>query len=78
MIQEMGEFNQREQHPKVTYFMYLCPKRLLPAVLEEDEPDVGDSVLLHLYDALGEDHGRLTFAWALNKSELLIGPESQI
>ncbi|KAL1862891.1 hypothetical protein Daus18300_008221 [Diaporthe australafricana] len=68
LIKDMGEFNEREQHPKVTYFMYLCPKRLLPAVLEEDEPNAGDSVLFHLYDALGEEHGRLTFAWALDKA----------
>lgn len=67
LIQEMAEFNRIEQDPKVTYFMYLCPKKLLPSILEEEEPDAGDSLILHVYDALGEEHGRHTFAWALNK-----------
>jgi hypothetical protein len=69
LIQEMAEFNRAEQHPKVTYFMYLCPERLLPSILEEDEPNAGDSVIFHLYDALGEEHGRRTFAWALDKPD---------
>ena len=65
----MAEFNRVEQHPKVTYFMYLCPERLLPSILEEDERNAGDSVIFHLYDALGEEHGRRTFAWALDKPD---------
>lgn len=67
----MAEFNSVEQHPKVTYFMYLCPKRLLPSILEEEEPDAGDSVILHVYDARGEEYGRRTFAWALNKPDTI-------
>lgn len=67
----MDVFNRAEQHPKVAYFMYLCPKRLLPSILEETEPNAGDSVLFHVYDALGEAHGRLTFAWALSKPDTI-------
>lgn len=67
----MAEFNRVEQDRRVTYFMYLCPKRLLPSILEKEEPNAGDSVILHVYDALGETHGRRTFAWALNKPDIL-------
>ncbi|KAK1634119.1 FAD binding domain-containing protein [Colletotrichum phormii] len=67
MIDELVEFNHSMPHPKVNYFMYLMPKQLLHTVLENPEPDVGDSVIFHLYDALGEKHGRATFRWVLEK-----------
>ncbi|KAF6822877.1 cysteine desulfurase [Colletotrichum musicola] len=67
LIDEMVEFNHSVPHPKVTYFMYIVPKRLLHTVLEQEEPDAGDSVIFHVYDALGETHGRSAFRWALEK-----------
>lgn len=67
LIEEMVEFNRSVPHPKVTYFMYIVPKRLLHTILEKEEPDAGDSVIFHVYDALGEAHGRSAFRWALEK-----------
>ncbi|KAL0943037.1 cysteine desulfurase [Colletotrichum truncatum] len=67
LIDEMIEFNNSKPHPKVTYFVYFMPKRLLHTVLEQDEPDAEDSVIFHVYDALGEEHGRSLFRWVLEK-----------
>ncbi|KAK1530072.1 uncharacterized protein CCOS01_05175 [Colletotrichum costaricense] len=67
MIDEVVKFNHSTPHPKVNYFMYLMPQQLLHTVLEKPEPDLGDTVIFHLYDALGEEHGRATFGWILEK-----------
>lgn len=67
MIDEVIKFNHSTPHPKVNYFMYLMPQQLLHTVLEKPEPDIGDTVIFHVYDALGEEHGRATFRWVLEK-----------
>ncbi|KAJ3938290.1 uncharacterized protein N0V96_011535 [Colletotrichum fioriniae] len=67
MIDEVVKFNHSTPHPKVNYFMYLMPQQLLHTVLEKPEPDLGDTVIFHVYDALGEKHGRATFRWILEK-----------
>ncbi|KAH9225692.1 hypothetical protein K456DRAFT_1851929 [Colletotrichum gloeosporioides 23] len=67
LIDEMVEFNHSVPHPKITYFMYLLPERLLHTILEQEEPDAGDAVIFHVYDALGEKHGRAAFSWVLDK-----------
>jgi hypothetical protein len=51
-------------HPKVNFFMYIVPERLLHTVLG-DETFREDVFVLHVYDAFGEKHGRETFRWAL-------------
>ncbi|KAH7009157.1 hypothetical protein B0J12DRAFT_752280 [Macrophomina phaseolina] len=53
-------------HPKVNFFMYLVPERLLSTYLEVDESFQEDVFVLHVYDALGEKHGREVFRWALD------------
>ncbi|KAF9880564.1 cysteine desulfurase [Colletotrichum karsti] len=67
LIDEMVEFNRSFPHPKITYFMYIMPERLLHTVLEQEEPNASDSVIFHVYDALGEAHGRSAFRWVLDK-----------
>ncbi|KZL73713.1 FAD binding domain-containing protein [Colletotrichum tofieldiae] len=65
LVDKIYTFNQSVPHPKVNYFVYLMPKQLLFTVLEEVEPDAEDSIVLHVYDALGEKHGRDIFKWVL-------------
>ncbi|WYZ41152.1 hypothetical protein EsH8_V_000047 [Colletotrichum jinshuiense] len=67
LVDEICSFNRSFPHPKVNYFVYLLPKQLLYTVLENDEPEAGDSIVFHLYDALGEEHGRTIFYWVLAK-----------
>ncbi|GKT59898.1 cysteine desulfurase [Colletotrichum tofieldiae] len=65
LVDKIYTFNQSVPHPKVNYFVYLMPKQLLFTVLEEVEPDAEDSIVFHVYDALGEKHGRDIFKWVL-------------
>ncbi|OBR06962.1 FAD binding domain-containing protein [Colletotrichum higginsianum IMI 349063] len=65
LVDKMYAFNHSVPHPKVNYFAYLLPKKLLATVLESDEPGAEDSVVFHVYDALGEKHGRDVFQWLL-------------
>lgn len=71
LVDEICSFNNSFPHPKVNYFVYLLPKQLLYTVLENDEPEVGDSIVFHLYDALGEEHGRTIFDWVLAKPGMI-------
>lgn len=60
----IGDMSDRKnKDPKVGLFVYLLKKELLGF---EDAGD--DMIVLHVFDALGEDHGRSeeAFAWALN------------
>lgn len=68
LIDEMDDFVTSRPHPRVCFFMFLVPERLLFTFLEEPEPDASDMVLFHVYDALGEQHGRRAFNWVLEKS----------
>ncbi|WQF88147.1 Putative FAD-binding domain, PCMH-type, FAD-binding, type PCMH, subdomain 2 [Colletotrichum destructivum] len=65
LVDKIYVFNHSVPHPKVNYFAYLLPKKLLATVLEGDEPDAEDSVVFHVYDALGGKHGRDVFQWLL-------------
>ena len=67
LMQDIDAFVSSTPHPRINFFVYFVPKKLLPNVLEEPEPDAGDVVVLHVYDALGESHGRAAFKWALEK-----------
>lgn len=67
LLDQMDAFIATAPHPKVNFFMYLVPERLLPTVLENPEPDAGDCLVFHVYDALGEEHGRAAFNWVLDK-----------
>ncbi|TDZ16595.1 6-hydroxy-D-nicotine oxidase [Colletotrichum orbiculare MAFF 240422] len=67
LVDEIVEFNNSVPHPKVTYFVYFLPERLLPTILEQEEPEAGDAIIFHVYDALGEEHGRKAFGWVLDK-----------
>jgi len=47
--------------PKVAMFLYMMRKEIIQAMGGKD-----DMLVVHAFDALGEEHGRKTFAWALN------------
>ena len=47
--------------------MYIVPERLLHTILVDEETFREDILVLHVYDAFGENHGRETFRWALEK-----------
>jgi FAD/FMN-containing dehydrogenase len=48
-------------HPKVALFVYVIKKEILH-FLGADQ----DMLVIHAYDAFGEEHGRKEFAWALD------------
>lgn len=67
LIDEMDSFVASRPHPRVCFFMFIVPEKLLFTYLEAPEPDTGDMVLFHVYDAFGEQHGREAFRWLLDK-----------
>jgi hypothetical protein len=67
LIDEMDDCVTSRPHPRVCFFMFLVPERLLFTFLEEPEPEASDMVFFHVYDALGEQHGRRAFSWVLEK-----------
>ncbi|KAH9895437.1 hypothetical protein F4778DRAFT_272429 [Xylariomycetidae sp. FL2044] len=70
LASDIETFTTSTLDPKITFFMYLAPRMLLPIILEkpENDKDAEDMFILHVYDALGEEHGRKAFSWALDKS----------
>ena len=67
LARDIEAFIASAPHPRINFFVYFVPKKLLPSLLEEPEPDAGDVIVLHVYDAFGESHGREAFKWALGK-----------
>ncbi|KAJ4304769.1 hypothetical protein N0V90_000297 [Kalmusia sp. IMI 367209] len=65
VVNRIEEYFASQPHPKVNMFMYIVPERLLPIYLESEEEFHEDVIVLHVYDALGEKHGRMVFQWAL-------------
>jgi hypothetical protein len=49
-------------HPKVALFLYVMRKEVLKFIAGGGNED---KLVVHAYDALGEEHGRKEFAWAL-------------
>jgi hypothetical protein len=58
--------NDGPTEPKVAMFLYLMRKEIIQAMGGKD-----DMIVVHVYDALGEAHGRDAFAWALNMPNVL-------
>lgn len=67
LVVDISKFLDSNPHPKINFFMYLVKTRLLPTILDKKEQVNEDIVALHVYDALGEKHGREMFQWALEK-----------
>jgi hypothetical protein len=55
--------DKRKRDPKVAMFLYVMRKELLKFIGADD-----DMLVVHAYDALGEEHGRSEagFKWALD------------
>lgn len=47
--------------PKITMFLYVVKGRLLESIGTDS-----DMLVIHAFDAHGEEHGRANFQWALN------------
>lgn len=64
----IARFVEEPQHPKINFFLYVVPSLIKQTILEpgEQEQDAQDKLVLHVYDACGESHGRLAFGWALD------------
>jgi hypothetical protein len=54
---------EKEVDPKVSMFLYVMRKELLYLIGVSPDQDV---LVVHCFDALGEEHGRETFRWALD------------
>jgi hypothetical protein len=54
---------EKEVDPKVSMFLYVMRKELLYLIGVSPDQDV---LVVHCFDALGEEHGRETFKWALD------------
>ena len=67
LTRDIEAFVASAPHPRINFFLYHVPKRLLHLVHEAPEPDAGDIIPLHVYDEFGEAHGREAFKWALEK-----------
>lgn len=52
---------KKELDPKVGMFMYLLERTIMKSLGADD-----DMVVVHCFDALGEEHGRNEFKWALD------------
>lgn len=53
--------NDGPNEPKVAMFLYLMRKEIIQAMGGKV-----DMIVVHVFDALGEAHGREAFAWTLN------------
>ncbi|RAK90233.1 FAD binding domain-containing protein [Aspergillus costaricaensis CBS 115574] len=58
---EIARFVSRPLDPKISMFLYVVKKRLLKSIGADS-----DMLVLHVFDACGEAHGRVNFQWALN------------
>lgn len=56
----LAQFVSKPIDPKVTMFLYVVKKKLLEAIGADS-----DMLLIHAFDAHGEEHGRANFKWAL-------------
>ncbi|KAI9926212.1 hypothetical protein ASPWEDRAFT_53453 [Aspergillus wentii DTO 134E9] len=57
----IANFVAQPVDPKVTLFLYVVKGRLLQSIGTDS-----DMLVLHVFDAHGEEHGRTNFQWALN------------
>jgi hypothetical protein len=53
---------RKDVHPKVALFLYVMKKEALKFI---KGGELEDMMVVHAYDALGEEHGRKEFEWAL-------------
>ena len=62
VARDIAAMANRNQEPKVAMFLYVMKKELLHAI-----GATSDMVVVHAFDALGEEHGRseAAFQWAL-------------
>lgn len=67
LARDIDQFVNSSPDPKINFFLFLLPRILLPTVLDDENPGTDDIVVLYVYDALGEVHGRNAFRWALEK-----------
>lgn len=67
VAQRITQFISKPQHPRVNFLVYSVREKLMRTILsEKDLQSVqGDMIAIHVYDALGESHGREVFRWAL-------------
>lgn len=67
LASKIHDFISKPQHPKLNFLTFVVQQHLLPAVLETDQLSAftGDVIVLQVYDACGENHGREAFRWAL-------------
>ncbi|RKK85544.1 hypothetical protein BFJ71_g14142 [Fusarium oxysporum] len=67
LASKIHDFISKPQHPKLNFLTFVVQQHLLPAVLETDQLSTftGDVIVLQVYDACGENHGREAFRWAL-------------
>lgn len=61
VAESIAQFTSKPVDPKVTMFLYVVKKRLLESIGTNS-----DMLLIHAFDAHGEDHGRASFQWALD------------
>ncbi|KAJ9416827.1 hypothetical protein QL093DRAFT_2103080 [Fusarium oxysporum] len=67
LASKIHDFISKPQHPKLNFLTFVVQQHLLLAVLETDQLSTftGDVIVLQVYDACGESHGREAFRWAL-------------
>lgn len=57
----IANFVAQPVDPKITMFLYVVKGKLLESVGTKS-----DMLVIHAFDAHGEEHGRANFQWALN------------
>ncbi|KAJ5341709.1 hypothetical protein N7541_010833 [Penicillium brevicompactum] len=57
----ISNFLSKPIDPKITMFLYVVKGRLLESIGSDS-----DVLVIHAFDAHGEEHGRANFQWALN------------
>ncbi|KAE8139932.1 FAD-binding domain-containing protein [Aspergillus pseudotamarii] len=57
----IANFVSKPVDPKITMFLYVVKKRLLESIGTDT-----DMLVIHVFDAHGEVHGRASFQWALD------------
>ncbi|RDW63189.1 FAD-binding oxidoreductase [Aspergillus mulundensis] len=68
----IAAFLAKPVDPKITMFLYVVKGKVLASILgakgttnAEDTDTAREMLVIHAFDARGEDHGRESFAWAL-------------
>ena len=57
----LAQFISKPVDPRVTMFLYVVKGKLVKAIGVHS-----DMLLIHAFDAHGEEHGRASFKWALD------------